>query len=243
MAKVDIFMPFYVGDYLKDTNRLSAAEHGAYLMLMLDYWQNGPIPDDERILFRLSRMSASEWVESREVILAYFKRKDGKLFHSRIDRELQAAIERKEHFSERGKAGAAAKWKDHQNASSNATSIKQAPKTDACAVLSPMPKKWPSPSPSPSHTTSESKSLSLSPDVALVLECRPEFSKLNPVDVAREIQIGRESGDQFKFKFKFDSFLADAANSIPCPKNPIGMLRAYLNRESKTKTTGRRGTL
>ena len=109
MAKVDIFMPFYVGDYLKDTNRLSAAEHGAYLMLMLDYWQNGPIPDDERILFRLSRMSADEWVESREVLLAYFKRKDGRLFHSRIDRELKAAKERKERYSELSKVGVSAR--------------------------------------------------------------------------------------------------------------------------------------
>lgn len=109
MAKVDIFMPFYVGDYLKDTNRLSAAEHGAYLMLMLDYWQNGPIPDDERILFRLSRMSASEWAESREVLLAYFKRRDGKLFHSRIDRELSAAKSRSDRYSKLSEVGVSAR--------------------------------------------------------------------------------------------------------------------------------------
>jgi len=109
MEKVDIFMPFYVGDYLKDTNRLSASEHGAYLMLMLDYWQNGPIPDNDRILFRLSRMSEQEWLESKDVLLGYFKRRDGKLVHSRIDRELSAARARSARYSKLSESGVEAR--------------------------------------------------------------------------------------------------------------------------------------
>ena len=44
------------------------------------------------------------------------------------------------------------------------------------------------------------------------------------------------------FETHLNNFLADAANSIPCPKNPIGMLRSYLNamgRNNHRPTTGR----
>lgn len=119
--RVDIFMPIYIGDYLKDTNRLSAAEHGAYLLLMFDYWQSGCLPDNDRVLSRVACMTESEWHDTKSTVMSYFKLVDGKWSHSRIDRELKCAKEKRKKLSERGKKGASAKWK--KNASSNATSI------------------------------------------------------------------------------------------------------------------------
>ena len=40
----------HIGDYLQDTTRLSTEQQGAYLLLIMDYWTNGPLPDDDAAL-------------------------------------------------------------------------------------------------------------------------------------------------------------------------------------------------
>lgn len=68
------FMPFYLGDYLAETAHLSLAEHGAYLHLTLNYWQRrGPLPDDDRKLAGIARMTAAEWAQSRDVLRDLFE--------------------------------------------------------------------------------------------------------------------------------------------------------------------------
>jgi hypothetical protein len=53
-------MPLYVGDYLADTGRLTTEQPGAYLLLILDYWRNGALPDDS-ILATICGLSATAW--------------------------------------------------------------------------------------------------------------------------------------------------------------------------------------
>jgi uncharacterized protein YdaU (DUF1376 family) len=59
MSKSDTWMPFFVGDYLSATGRLTTEQHGAYLLILLDYWKNGPPPNDDGVLAALARMSPS----------------------------------------------------------------------------------------------------------------------------------------------------------------------------------------
>lgn len=82
------WMPLYIADYLKDTVHLSAAEHGAYMLLIMRYWQDGGLPQDEKMIARFSRLSHEEWTESRDVLASLF---GPEWSHPRIDEELAKA--------------------------------------------------------------------------------------------------------------------------------------------------------
>ena len=83
------FMPFYVADYLADAAHLSTLEHGAYLLLIMTYWQRGEsLPDDDRKLARICRCEPRTWARLRPVISEFFEVSGGKWLHSRVEREL-----------------------------------------------------------------------------------------------------------------------------------------------------------
>jgi uncharacterized protein YdaU (DUF1376 family) len=83
-------MPLDVAAYRKDTAHLAAAEHGAYLLLIMHYWATGAVPDDDRQLARIAAMTPGEWKRSRTVLQGFFY--DG-WKHKRIDVELQRHTE------------------------------------------------------------------------------------------------------------------------------------------------------
>lgn len=104
------WMPFYVADYLRDTRRLTPAEHGAYLHLILEYWTAGELPDDDRQLARIAGMTPAEWKRARPNVQVFFH--DG-WKHKRIDAELAKSADIS------SKRSASAKLK-HINSSANA---------------------------------------------------------------------------------------------------------------------------
>lgn len=82
------WMPLYIADYRLDTARLSAAEHGAYLLLIMEYWAAGSLPDDDRQLARIACMTDREWKKARPIVATFFQ--DG-WKHKRIEEELAKA--------------------------------------------------------------------------------------------------------------------------------------------------------
>lgn len=84
------WMPLHIDDYLSDTAHLSGAEHGAYLLLIMHYWQNGCLPANERLIARIARMDAGQWEESRDILAMLFAEN---WTHKRIDAELAKADE------------------------------------------------------------------------------------------------------------------------------------------------------
>jgi uncharacterized protein YdaU (DUF1376 family) len=90
MSRNRAWMPLHIDDYLGDTDHLTAAEHGAYLLLIMKYWRDGGLPADEAMIRRFAKMTTEQWAESRAVIQAFF---DADWKHKRIDAELAKADE------------------------------------------------------------------------------------------------------------------------------------------------------
>ena len=125
-------MPLYVADYLRDTRRLTAAEHGAYLLLIMEYWTAGELPDDDRQLSRICCMTPAEWRRARPAVQGFFA--DG-WKHKRIDAELARSAEISSKRSNSAKLR-------HSNSSANAHANAEQLDTHAGATSqSPSPKK------------------------------------------------------------------------------------------------------
>jgi len=115
-------MQFYPADYVADTRHLTPAQHGAYLLLICEYWVKGSLPQDDRTLARIVGMTPKEWLCAKNVVQGFFH--DG-WQHKRIDVELAKAKDKHERRQEAGKRGGFASANSKQN-SSIATSNAQA---------------------------------------------------------------------------------------------------------------------
>lgn len=107
------WMPLYIADYLADTAHLSAAEHGAYLLLIMHYWRAGKLPNDEKQLARIARMNAREWANSRDVLASFF---DKEWRHKRIESEILKSTSKSHARAEAGARGGTAKSLKNNNA-------------------------------------------------------------------------------------------------------------------------------
>lgn len=83
------FMPFYIADYMADTSHLTTVEHGAYLMLIMNYWQRGQsLPNDDRKLARIVGLGPREWKRMRDTISEFFEISGSEWRHTRVESEL-----------------------------------------------------------------------------------------------------------------------------------------------------------
>lgn len=125
------WMPLYIADYRKHTSHLGAAEHGAYLLLIMHYWAVGELPDDDRQLARIACMTEREWRRARPIIQRFFH---SGWRHHRIDSELGKTAKVSEAYASRAKKAAGKRWSKHtsSNAPSNAPS---SPSSNATGML------------------------------------------------------------------------------------------------------------
>lgn len=143
MVKTDIWMPLYIGDYLADTSRLTTEQHGAYLLLLMDYWRSGRLPDDDKVLSQISKLSNDAWSNARAMLEQFFSIEDGYWIHSRVEQEMAEAKVNKQKNHDRAVKAAKSRW---NHANSNATSNTNA-----------MLEECPSPSPSHKNNTTVAK--------------------------------------------------------------------------------------
>ncbi|QIG70461.1 DUF1376 domain-containing protein [Rhizobium phage RHph_N28_2] len=110
------WMPLHIADYLADTGHLTATEHGAYLLLIMHYWQNGSLPENERVIARIAKLSPEQWEESRDMLAMLF---GPGWKHKRIDAELGKADE----IIEKRRAAAEARYSKGKKQTSDANAM------------------------------------------------------------------------------------------------------------------------
>lgn len=213
MDKPDVFMPLYIGDYLAGTSRLTTELHGAYLLLIMDYWMNGPLPDDDDLLASITKMTPDAWSIARAKLEKYFSIAGGCWKQKRIEEELAAATEKKRKAREKAKKAAAARWDD---APSNATSNASGELEDC-----------PSPSPSPSKSI---KDKDLVPPKGGTEDYPPEFEEVWK-------QYPKRAGGNPK-KATFKKWQARLKEGVDAQTMLDGVKRyaAYCKAEKKTGT-------
>ncbi|QXG34015.1 DUF1376 domain-containing protein [Pseudomonas viridiflava] len=102
------YMQLYVADYLADTMHLTTEEHGAYLLLIFNYWQTGkPIPVTR--LARIARLSNERWTDVERSLNEFFNERDNEWVHDRIERDLEAVHATQSQRIAAGKASAEAR--------------------------------------------------------------------------------------------------------------------------------------
>lgn len=143
--KPDVWMPFYIGDYLADTAHLTTEQHGAYFLLLLAAWKRrGTLPDDDEQLAAIVRLPLATWLKHRRILVEFFALGDGLWTQARLMHEYQAAAKANEAQQINGKKGGRPPRTETQ------------PKPTGSIRVNP--NESPSPSPSPEATSREDHS-------------------------------------------------------------------------------------
>lgn len=120
----------YPGDYGKDTGDLTLVEHGAYQVLLNDYYSTErPIPDDRK--FRVAGAHTKKEKDAVETVLRrYFELENGSWVHRRVAKEIakfRSQIDASRKNGERGGRPKTAKTDDLESPKSE-TQSKPRPK-------------------------------------------------------------------------------------------------------------------
>lgn len=164
--KADAWMPVYIGDYTGDTLRFSTEAHGAYFLLIMDYWRQGPPPNDDEVLASITKLPIARWRKHRRLIEPLFKVKGGSWHHKRIDDERATADGITNKRSVAGKAGAEARWQRSGTDDDKTDSADNGKPPDA-PVAKPMANAMANASQTDAPSPSQSQSPSGSPELPI----------------------------------------------------------------------------
>lgn len=114
------FIKLYTGEYRKLTATLKPAERGAFMELVLYFWDTGKFPpDDDEQLARITLCTKSEWQKIRPALTDFcFEVCDGYWRQPYFEQAYKKDAELHQKNVEKGKKGAQTRWKD--NVSKNA---------------------------------------------------------------------------------------------------------------------------
>lgn len=236
MAKTDVWMPIFIGDYIADTMDLTTEQHGAYMLLLMRHWMKGPIPDNDETLSSIAKMSMEQWLKTRGLFLGYFSVIDGFWTNKRAVEEKAKADAFRDKQSCNGSKGGRPKSPNKPKLNPEETQTKAKAKPNE------------TPSPSPSHISKENK---FSSDDLMIAELIHERVSLitkstkrpNFESWANEIRLMRESDNrtiqEIRATFLWanqDSFWKANILSPPSLRKSFDKLFAKMNSEIENAT-------
>lgn len=117
------YLQFFPADYLADTMHLTLEEHGAYLLLIMNYWQTGkPLPDNDRRMSSICSTSVEKWLEIKPILNEFFILDDNGDIpvwrHPRLDFDLQKTFAKSEKCRRAGKKSASNRLNNKENPAS-----------------------------------------------------------------------------------------------------------------------------
>lgn len=103
-----IWMPLYVGDYLRDTRHFNVQEHGAYMLLLMAHWVRGEdgIPNSNKRLAFMASCTPAQWAKIRPTLEPLFTVSDAAWRHPR----LMVEIEKRAQKSAAARKNALKRW-------------------------------------------------------------------------------------------------------------------------------------
>ena len=146
--EVDIWMPVYIGDMLAKTTRMTTEQIGASFLVLMDYWRNGAIPNDNNIIASITRLSLSKAKALKDVLIRanLLNVYDEEIRSEYLDNLKTQAESNKTAKAERAKKAAEARWnksQDNVNTEHNSSNTNASNKHDlsnANAYPQAMPK-------------------------------------------------------------------------------------------------------
>ena len=114
---VGIWLPVYIGEMLAMTTRFSTEQVGALYLLMMDYWKNGEIPHDDKIIAAITGLSAIKTKTFIKLLLSIqlFESNGELLFSSYLNDKKETATNNRRVKTERAKKAADARWGKNEN--------------------------------------------------------------------------------------------------------------------------------
>ena len=115
--EVDIWMPVYIGDMLAKTTRMTTEQIGASFLVLMDYWRNGAIPNDNNIIASITRLSLSKAKALKDVLIRanLLNVYDEEIRSEYLDNLKTQAESNKTAKAERAKKAAEARWNKSQD--------------------------------------------------------------------------------------------------------------------------------
>jgi len=104
------YISINISDYLADTWHLTTEEHGAYLLLIMNYWQTEkPIPENR--VQGVIRLDNDRYTSVMGNLKEFFNEdENGAWYHGRIEADLSVIRDKSKKASAAGKASAQKRW-------------------------------------------------------------------------------------------------------------------------------------